>query len=90
MAHEVCELLVVPVSDGRLRTNIQVRIATNRMTVTARFATVSTATSTPWWLAARGVHQPRRAAGDRQADAEDHQPLHLVTQRRRGGRARRR
>ena len=31
-------------------TNIQARIATNRMTVTARFATVSTATSTPWWL----------------------------------------
>ena len=31
-------------------TNIQARIATNRMTVTPRFATVSTATSTPWWL----------------------------------------
>ena len=62
----------------RPRTNIQVRIATNRMTVTTRFATVRTATSTPWWLLPAAC-SPERAAGDRQPDAEDQQPLRLVT-----------
>ena len=62
-------------------TNIQARIATNRMTVTARFATVSTATSTPRWLLPAACTSQSAPLVTASPIAEDQQPLRLVTQR---------